>query len=323
MRALQCVSFGPPESLVIEDLPDPVPGPGVVVVAVAAAALNFFDTLIIENRYQFKPPLPFSPGGELAGRIVALGEGVTHFAVGERVAAYVGWGACRSHVLVRADQLIRIPDALSDEMAAGLLVTYGTSLHALADRARLRAGETLAVLGASGGVGLAAVELGVQMGARVIACASSSEKLAIAREHGAHDFIDYSQENLRDALKRRVPHGVDVIYDPIGGEFSEMALRAIGWKGRFLVVGFAAGDIPKLPLNLALLKGCDVLGVFWGAFAEKEPETHRANTARLFQWAAEGRLRVHIGARYPLERGVAALRLIADRRATGKVIVTP
>ncbi len=323
MRALLCEAFGPPETLRLRDLPDPTPGSGEVVVAVGAAALNFFDTLIIENRYQFKPEPPFSPGGEVAGRIVALGEGVTDFAVGDRVAAYVGWGGCRTHVVVDVAKLVCVPDGLADETAASLMVTYGTSLHALKDRAKIRPGETLAVLGASGGVGLSAVELGVLLGARVIACASSADKLALAKAHGAHELLDYSREDVKTGLKRLAPEGVDVIYDPVGGDLAEPALRALGWKGRFLVVGFAGGGIPKMPLNLLLLKGCDVLGVFWGAFTEKEPDAHRANVAWLFEKALAGELRVHIGGIVPLEGAAAAIRSIADRKAEGKLVVRP
>ncbi len=323
MRAVLCESFGPPETLVLRDLPDLRPGPGEAVVAVGAAPLNFFDTLIIQNRYQYKPAPPFSPGGEIAGRIVALGEGVEGFSVGDRVAAYVGWGGCRTHVVVPADKLVTIPEGLSDDAAASLLITYGTALHALENRARLRPGETLAVLGAAGGTGLAAVELGALMGARVIACASSEAKLALAKTHGAHDLLDYARENVKDGLKRLAPDGVDVIYDPVGGDLSEPALRALGWKGRFLVVGFAGGGIPNMPLNLLLLKGCDVLGVFWGAFTEKEPAAHRENVGRLFRRALEGGLRVHIGATVGLEDAPAAIRLIADRKAEGKIVVRP
>ncbi|MDJ1159755.1 NADPH:quinone oxidoreductase family protein [Chelatococcus sp. SYSU_G07232] len=324
MKAILCKAFGPPESLVVEDLPEPVPGPGEVVVAVSAAALNFFDTLIIQGRYQYRPELPFSPGGELAGTVAVLGPDVTDWAVGERVMAYVGWGAGRERVVVKVQDLIRLPEALSDERAAGLTVTYGTSLHALQDRARLAPGETLAVLGAAGGAGLSAVELGRLMGARVIACASSADKLELALAHGADDTLDYGATDLKDGLRRLTGgRGVDVIYDPVGGALTEAALRAMAWEGRFLVVGFAGGNIPKLPLNLVLLKGCDVLGVFWGAFREREPAHHRANMARLVAWAAEGKLSAHVHAVYPLERTAEALDVIARREARGKVIVKP
>ncbi|MCP8939784.1 NADPH:quinone oxidoreductase family protein [Alsobacter sp. SYSU M60028] len=322
MRAVLCKEFGPPESLVVAELPEPTPGPGEVVVAIAVAALNFFDTLIIENRYQFKPDLPFSPGAEFAGRVVALGKGVRPDWLGARVAGFAGWGACREKLSVAVDRLARIPDGLSDEAAAGLSVTYGTTLHALADRARLRPEETLAVLGAAGGVGIAAVEIGKLMGARVIACASSPEKLEVARRHGADDLLDYAAGDLKEGLRRLTGGaGVDVIYDPVGGALAEAALRSIAWKGRFLVVGFAAGEIPKLPLNLVLLKGCDVQGVFWGAFTEKEPEANAANVAKLLAWAGEGRIATAESAVFPLEETGRAIRLIADRKATGKVLV--
>jgi NADPH2:quinone reductase len=322
MRAVLCKAFGPPESLVVEDLPDPRPAEGEVVVDVAVAGMNFFDSLIIQNKYQFKPALPFSPGAELAGRVSAVGAGIDRSWLGRRVAAWIGWGACRTKVVVPAQALVPVPDGLPDEAAAGLMVTYGTTLHALQDRARLQPGETLVVLGASGGVGLAAVEIGALMGARVIACASSPEKLAIAGEHGATDLIDYSAGDFREALKAIVgAKGVDVVYDPVGGALAEPALRSMAWKGRYLVIGFAAGEIPKFPLNLVLLKGCDVQGVFWGAFTDKEPAAHAANTAVLMQWAAEGRIRALASAIYPLEETGAAIRLIAERRAAGKVLV--
>lgn len=324
MKAILVERHGPPDALVLADLPDPVPGPGEVLVRVKAAALNFFDTLIIENKYQFKPPLPFSPGAELAGVVEASGEGVSGWRAGQRVMAYLGWGACRELVLARPDQLLALPDGLSDERAAGLTVTYGTSLHALKDRARLQPGETLAVLGAAGGAGLAAVELGALMGARVIACASSRDKLELALASGAADALDYSTQDLKEGLKSLTGgRGVDVIYDPVGGDLAEAALRSIAWKGRYLVVGFAGGGIPKIPLNLVLLKGCDVQGVFWGAFMDKDPQTHRANMASLVEWAAQGKLSAHVDSVHPLADTPAALRHLASREAKGKVIVTP
>ncbi len=322
MRAVLCTAHGPPETLSVADIADPSAGAGEVVVDVACAALNFFDSLIIENRYQFKPELPFSPGAECAGVVSAVGPGVDAAWVGRRVAAYVGWGACRDKLAVKADKLVAIPEGLPDEVAAGLMVTYGTSLHALKNRAALRKGEALAVLGAAGGVGLAAVEIGRLMGARVIACASSADKLAVARAHGADEVVDYGSADLKETLRSLTGGaGIDVIYDPVGGAMAETALRAIAWKGRFLVVGFAAGDIPKIPLNLVLLKGCDVQGVFWGAFAEREPAEHAANVATLFGWAAKGLIArgpVHV---LPLARTGEAIRLIAERKATGKVVV--
>jgi NADPH2:quinone reductase len=324
MRALLCEAFGPPETLTTREAPDPTPGEGEVVVEVAYAALNFFDTLIIRDKYQIKPTPPFSPAGEFSGRVVALGAGVTRFDLGERVAGYVTYGAARSHLVVRADALARVPDAVSDEAAAGLFVTYGTTLHALRQRAGLKPGETLAVLGASGGAGLAAVEIGRLLGARVVACASSADKLAFAARHGATAGIDYSQENLKDALKRESGgRGVDVVYDPVGGALSEQALRAIAWKGRFLVIGFASGEIPRLALNLVLLKGCDVLGVFWSEFVSREPEAHRADMAQLLDWTAQGQLSAHVHAVYPFDRASEAFAQIGERRAQGKVLLRP
>ncbi|MFE1601215.1 NADPH:quinone oxidoreductase family protein [Methylobacterium sp. ID0610] len=324
MKALLCKALGGPEDLVIEDLPDPVPGPGEVLVRVAVAALNFFDTLIIAGRYQVKPDLPFSPGAEAAGVVEALGPDVEGFRVGERVIAHLGHGACRERIVVRAGSLSRVPDGVSDEQAAGLTVTYGTSLHALQDRAALKPGETLAVLGASGGVGLAAVELGHAMGARVIACASSADKLAAAKAHGADLVLDYGTENLREGLRRLGgERGIDVVYDPVGGDFSEPALRSLNWKGRFLVIGFAAGPIPKIPLNLVLLKGIDVQGVHWGAFVKNEPEAHAANQARLLALVAEGRLTAKVHGVYPLAQAAEALGVLSRREAVGKVLLRP
>jgi NADPH2:quinone reductase len=291
---------------------------------VKAAALNFFDTLIIAGKYQMKPAFPFSPAAEFAGVVDRVGAGVTALKPGDRVAASMGYGAARECVVIAANRLARVPDNVDFDRAAGLLITYGTTLHALKDRAKLKAGETLAVLGASGGVGLAAVELGKEMGARVIACASSEHKLALARQHGADAVINYAAEDLREALRRATDgKGPDVIYDPVGGPYSEPALRAIGWEGRFLVVGFAAGDIPKLPLNLVLLKNCDVRGVFWGAWSEREPEAHRANIAQLLTWCADGKLAVHIHRIFPLAQTAQALKALAGRSVMGKVILRP
>jgi NADPH2:quinone reductase len=324
MKAVLCTRFGGPDDLELADLPAPEPGGGEVTVAVKAAALNFFDTLIIAGKYQMKPAFPFSPAAEFAGVVDRVGAGVTAFKPGDRVAASMGYGAARECVVIAANRLARVPDNVDFDRAAGLLITYGTTLHALKDRAKLRAGETLAVLGASGGVGLAAVELGKEMGARVIACASSEHKLALARQHGADAVINYAAEDLREALRRATDgKGPHVIYDPVGGPYSEPALRAIGWEGRFLVVGFAAGDIPKLPLNLVLLKNCDVRGVFWGAWSEREPEAHRANIAQLLTWCADGKLAVHIHRIFPLAQTAQALKAIAGRSVMGKVILRP
>jgi NADPH2:quinone reductase len=322
MIAALCESFGPPEALMLRELPDPAAGPGEVLVAPSRVALNFFDTLIIADRYQLKPALPFSPGGEFSGRVVALGEGVGAFSPGQRVAGYCSYGAARSRLVVPAANLTPVPDDLSDDRAAGLFVTYGTTLYALKQRARLQKGESLAVLGASGGVGLAAVEVGRAMGARVIACASSPEKLAFARDFGAEQGVDYAAEDLKAALKRATGgRGVDCAYDAIGGDFSEKALRAMAWNGRFLVVGFAAGEIPKIPLNLTLLKGCSIIGVYWGEFVKREPEAHRENMAQIFAWAANRTISAHVHAVLPLERIAEALNMLKERKAQGKIVL--
>lgn len=324
MKAVLCKAFGPPETLVIEDVAEPRAGAGEIVVEVAAAALNFFDTLIIRDKYQYKPELPFSPGAEFAGTVIETGEGVDDLAPGDRVVAYCTYGAVRERVAVAAAAAVRLPDAVSFDKAAGLMITYGTTLHALKDRGRLRPGETLAVLGASGGVGIAAVEIGKLMGAEVIACASSRAKLDFCVSRGADRTIDYSARPLRDALKEATGgRGADVVYDPVGGDFSEAALRATAWKGRFLVVGFAAGEIPRIPLNLALLKGCDICGVFWGNFTQVEPAAHRENCAQLVAWCADGSLDVPIHGVYGLEETAKALAAFERREVAGKVIIRP
>jgi NADPH2:quinone reductase len=324
MKAVLCSRFGGPDDLELKDIPAPSAGVGEVVVSVKAAALNFFDTLLIAGKYQIKPPFPFSPASEFAGVVDGVGPGVTGFAPGDRVVGWMGSGAARERVAVKAERLVPLPAGLDFDRAAGLTVTYGTTVHALKDRAQLKPGETLAVLGAAGGTGLAAIELGKLMGARVIACASSADKLAFAREHGADEAINYGEEDLREALRRVTDgRGVDVVYDPVGGAYAEAALRSIAWGGRFLVIGFAAGEIPKLPLNLVLLKGCDVRGVFWGQFTERFPEKHRANMAELLQWCAEGKLSAHVHAVYPLEKTAEALKMLADRKAMGKILLRP
>ncbi|KAF1067616.1 NADPH:quinone oxidoreductase family protein [Variovorax sp.] len=323
MRAVLCKQFGPPSSLVVEDLPSPVAGPGRLVVSVKACGVNFPDTLIIQGQYQFKPELPFSPGGEVAGIVKAVGEGVTRFKPGDRVIAATTWGGYAEEVVAEAARTLPMPDGMDFATAAAFTLTYGTSHHALKDRAVLQPGETLLVLGAAGGVGLAAVELGKAMGARVIAAASSPAKLAVCRDHGADELIDYAAEDLRERIKALTGgRGVDVVYDPVGGDYSEPALRGMAWRGRFLVVGFAAGRIPSLPLNLPLLKGCAVLGVFWGAFTRNEPELNAANLRELMQWVGDGRLRPHVSARYPLERAADALDDLVQRRVHGKVVLT-
>lgn len=324
MKALLCTHYGPPDELELAEIADPVAGPGEVVVRVKAAALNFFDTLIVQGKYQTKPAFPFSPSAEFAGVVESVAPGVTAFKAGDRVLGFTGYGAARELIAVPSQALTPIPDGLDFDRAAGLCVTYGTTLYALKDRAHLHQGETLAVLGASGGTGLAAIEIGKLMGARVIACASSPEKLDFCRQHGADDGIDYTTENLKDGL-RRVTNGkgADVIYDPVGGAYAEAALRGIAWEGRYLVIGFAAGDIPKVPFNLYLLKSANVLGVFWGAWTERDPDGHRANTAQLLAWAADGKLSSHVHAVYPLNEAAAALKAIAERQVMGKVILKP
>ncbi len=324
MKALLCTRPGKPEDLIVGDLPDPEAGPGEAVVRIESAALNFFDLLIIAGKYQYKPAYPFSPGAEFAGTVESLGAGVTDFTVGDRVIGYAGWGAARQKIAITAKRLIRMPEGLDPDRASGLIVTYGTSYYALKNRGELKRGETLAVLGASGGTGLAAVELGHLMGARVIAGASSDDKIAFAKQHGADDGVNYATSDLREQLKTLGgEHGIDVVYDPVGDRYAEPALRSLAWLGRYLVVGFAAGEIPRLPLNLMLLKGCDVRGVFWGSWTERDPEGHRANTADLLRWCAEGKLSAHVHAAYPLAEAARALADIAGRKVMGKVVLKP
>jgi NADPH:quinone reductase len=304
-------------------VPSQEPGPGEAVIAVKAASVNFPDVLIIENKYQVKPPLPFSPGSELAGFVKAVGAGVTAFTPGDRVMAITGYGAFAEEVKTEARRMLAIPHGMDFATAAAFGLTYATSEHALVDRGALKAGETLLVLGAAGGVGLAAIEIGKILGARVIACASTDEKLAVCRAHGADDTINYAAEDLRERIKALTGgNGPDVVYDPVGGAYTEMALRSIAWRGRLLVVGFAAGEIPKIPLNLTLLKGCSIVGVFWGDFTRREPHHFAEAMARLGGWYAEGRLKPHISATFPLDRAADALTLMAARRVTGKVVLT-
>ncbi len=324
MRALLCKQYGPPETLVLEDVADPRPGPGEVVVDMKAAGVNFPDVLIIQNKYQVKPPLPFAPGAELAGVVSAVGAGVGTPKVGDRVIASSGHGAFAEKVLVQAGKTIPMPEGMDYETGAAFTLTYGTSYHALVDRAHLKSGETLLVLGAAGGVGLAAVEIGKVLGARVIAAASSAEKLAVCREHGADETIDYAREDLRERLKALTGGaGPDVIYDPVGGGYAEPAFRSIAYRGRYLVIGFANGEIPKLPLNLPLLKGASIVGVFWGQYIAREPEAFARDLRELFAWMRAGKLRPHISGRYRLADGARALEDMMNRKVTGKVIVTP
>lgn len=322
MKAIVCTAYGPPESLSYSDLPAPEPGPRQVLIEVHAAGVNFPDTLIIQGQYQFKPGFPFSPGGEVAGIVRAVGSGVTSVAPGDRVLAPLGWGGYAEEVLAEDWRVLKIPPEMDFDTASAFVLTYGTSHHALKDRARIAPGETLLVLGAAGGVGLAAVEIGKAMGARVIAAASSEEKLQVCRQHGADEFIDYGRDDLRETIKAITDGcGVDVVYDPVGGDLSEPALRSTAWNGRYLVVGFAAGQIPAPPLNLPLLKGCSIVGVFWGAFARKEPQRNSANMVELFDWYGRGQVRPHICARFPLPQAAAAMRAVMNRQAHGKVIL--
>ena len=331
MKALLSKAVGGPDTLVLEDVPSPEAKPGFAVVSVKAVGVNFPDVLIIEDKYQFKPARPFSPGGEISGVVKSVGEGVTHIKVGDRVLGNTGWGGMAEELALEAARLVKIPDAMPFDDAAAFIMTYGTSYHALKDRADLQPGQTLLVLGAAGGVGLAAVELGKQMGARVIAAASSQEKVDLCLAHGADAGVVYGrgpfdrdgQKQLSEQFKTACgAAGADVIYDGIGGDYAEPALRAIAWEGKYLVVGFAAGDIPKIPLNLALLKGCDIVGVFWGAWVGKNPARHQKSVAELLAMYAAGKIKPHVSGRFPLAKAADAIRHLASRQAMGKVVVT-
>jgi NADPH2:quinone reductase len=324
MKALLCTRLGTPDDLELVELADPTPGPGEAVVSVKAAALNYFDNLIIAGKYQHRPAFPFSPAAEFAGEVESVGDCVAGFSPGDRVIGNIGWGAAREKVAVEASKLVAMPTGLDFDRAAGLTVTYGTTMHALNDRAKLKPGETLAVLGAAGGTGLAAVEIGKLMGARVIACASSDKKVAFARQHGADDGVNYAASDLKNALRQLTgSKGVSVVYDPIGGAQGEAALRGMDWGGRYLVIGFAAGDMPKLPLNLVLLRSYDVIGVYWGAWILRDPQGHRANMTQILDWCAQGKLSSHVHAVYPLKEAPAALKAIAARQVMGKAILRP
>ena len=324
MQAIVCENFGPPSSLRLKTLPEPTAGAGEVVVEIKAAAVNFPDVLIIQNKYQHKPALPFTPGSEFAGVVHAVGAGVSSLSPGERVAAYVGNGAFAQYIALPASGCIKLPNNLDFDTAAAFTLTYGTSYHALVDRAGLQAGETVLVLGAAGGVGLAAIEIAKALGATVIAAASSDEKLAVCRAHGADHLLNYSRDDLRERVKAYTgARGPDVVYDPVGGSFTEPAFRSIGWRGRYLIVGFANGEIPKLPLNLPLLKGASVIGVFWGDFVKREPERNAQAVKVLLQWIAAGKLKPHVSRRYALADTAQALDEMAQRRVTGKVLIMP
>ncbi|MBL9101910.1 MAG: NADPH:quinone oxidoreductase family protein [Myxococcales bacterium] len=324
MRAVRCHELIGPAGLRVDEVPEPAPGPGEVLVDVRAAAVNFPDVLLTYGKYQFKPPAPFTPGGEASGVVAAVGPGVTSVAPGARVAATMVHGAFAERVVVPELAVNELPEGVSFEVGAATLLTYGTTMHALVDRAKLQAGETLLVLGAAGGVGVAAVELGKWLGARVIAAASSDEKVAFCRAHGADEGIQYGREDLKERAKLLTRgEGVDVVYDPVGGAFAEPALRSIAWQGRYLVVGFASGEIPKVPLNLVLLKGCQIVGVFWGAFAAREPASNRANAARILAAVAEAKLRPHVDAVLPFAAAGEALARVERREVKGKLVLVP
>jgi NADPH2:quinone reductase len=322
MNAILCQQYGPPETLRLTEVPEPTPAAGQVLIGVEACGVNFPDTLIIEGKYQVKPPMPFAPGGEVAGRVLSVGEGVTTVEPGDRVFALTGYGGFAERVVANANATLPMPDRMDFVTAASTMYTYGTSYHALKDRANLQAGETLLVLGAAGGVGLAALQLGVLMGARVIAAASTDEKLAVCRALGASETINYTTEDLRARVSELTSgKGVDVVYDPVGDRFAEPAVRSLAWRGRYLVVGFAAGRIPSIPLNLALLKGASIVGVFWGAFAQREPEQSLQNFEQLLQWITAGQLKQHIHKQYLLADTPVALRDLLDRKVIGKAVV--
>lgn len=330
MKALRTHAVGGPDTLSLDEVETPQPGPGQVRIRVKACAVNFPDVLMIQDLYQFKPQRPYSPGGELSGIIDAVGEGVTQWKAGDRVIAMMGNGGMAEEVIAPAEKLFPLPEGVSFETGASLLMTYGTNMHGLLDRGHLKAGDTLLVLGAAGGVGLAAVELGKAYGAKVVAAVSSEDKAQVAREHGADEVVIYPRGSLdkdqskalADAFKAACgPEGANVIYDIIGGDYSEPAVRSIAWEGRFCVVGFTAG-IPRLPLNLTLLKSCDVCGVFWGAFAARDPKANAAHIATLFDLLKAGKIKPHVSATFPLERGGEAIAMLGARKAIGKVVVT-
>jgi NADPH2:quinone reductase len=330
MRALLSEAPGGPETLTLRDIAKPAPGPGELLVRVRACAMNFPDVLIIEDKYQLKPQRPFAPGGEIAGEVIAAGEGVSGWSAGDRLIAALGFGGLVEKVIVPANRAIALPQERSFEEGSALLMTYATVIHALVDRGKLKAGQSLLVLGGAGGIGIAAIEIGKALGARVIAGVSSKEKAAAAREVGADETLVYpsgpfdrdGQKALAGLFKDAVgPAGADVILDPVGGDYSEAALRSIAWEGRFLVVGFPAG-IAKLPLNLTLLKSCDVCGVFWGAFAARDPKANATHVEQLFRWWDEGKIAPKISATYPLERAQEAIVALRDRKAVGKLVVT-
>src|SRR4051812_32714645 len=324
MRAVRVHELTGPGALRVDDIPAPTPGPGQVLVEVRAAGVNFPDVLLSRGLYQFKPTLPFSPGGECAGIVRAVGAGVTSVAPGDRVASTTVHGAFVEQICVPEVSAIKLPDGVGFEAGAATLLTYATTYHALVDRAAIQPGEKLLVLGAAGGVGIAACELGALLGARVIAAASTDDKLAFCREHGASEVINYGREDLKERLKALTSgNGVDVVYDPVGGPLAETALRGTAWQGRYLVIGFATGEIPKIPLNLVLLKGCQIVGVFWGSFAMREPAKNRAHAEQIFAWVAAGKLKPAVDAVLPFAQAAEALQRLERREVKGKLVLVP
>lgn len=324
MRAVLCHQWGTPDQLVVEDIAAREPAAGEVRIRVKAAGVNFPDALMVQGKYQLKPPFPFSPGAEIAGEVISVGDGVTHVQVGNRVVAFCGVGGFAEEAIAPASATMQMPEKLDYKTAASFTLAYGTSWHAVRDRALLKADETMLVLGAAGGVGLAAVEIGKAIGARVIAAASSAEKLELCKLRGADVLINYETEDLREALKREINgKGVDVVFDPVGGKFAEPAFRSIAWRGRYLVVGFANGAIPTLPWNLALLKGASIMGVFWGEFVKREPKANLAGIAEMMGWMREGKIRPHISRVYSLDEASLALSDLLARKATGKLVIEP
>ena len=322
MKAIVCNQFGLPNTLGYTDVETPQPKEGEVLISVKACSVNFPDTLIIQGKYQFRPAFPFSPGSDIAGIVEKLGENVQHLKVGDTVVGFVPFGGFAEKAIVKAKDCFPKPKGMSMVHASAFLLAYGTSYHALKDRANLQKGETILILGASGGVGLTALELAKLMGAKVIAAASTNEKLELCKQFGADEVINYTTESLKDRVKEITNgKGVDVIYDPVGGHFSELALRAIAWKGRHLVIGFANGEIPKIPINLTLLKGASIVGVFWGAFAQKEPKKSLENIQQLLTWFVKGELKPHIDKVYALENAPKALEDMMQRKTKGKIVI--
>jgi NADPH2:quinone reductase len=324
MKAVLCKSLDGPDALEIGELPEPIPGEGEVAIRVSAAALNFFDTLIVRGKYQTRPELPFSPGGEVAGKIVRIGPGVQGLSAGQRVMACPGYGGCREEIVIAAGNTIPLPDGISDETAAAITVAYGTALHGLEDRGHIKPGQTVLVLGATGGAGLAAVEVAARLGAEAVAAGTSDEKLKICAERGAKALLNLTGIDVKEAVRALAGgKGPDIIYDCIGGPYAEPALRSIAWGGRYLVVGFAAGEIPKIPLNLLLLKGCELVGVFWGRYVRSDPAAFRGQMARLMDWCVKGEIKPHIDHVFPLAQTAEAIRMIENRKIKGKVIIKP